>query len=116
MTIASTVYDMLTRLGITADYTGFHQTAYAVQLAVDDPSRLQLTSKLLYPDVAEHFKTNWQCVERNIRTISQMAWERNPALLSELFGYKLTGRPRASQLIAILYYRSISSTGYIDKE
>ena len=47
------VYDLLYRLGATANYTGFFHMAYAVWLCVEQPDRLLLVTKWLYPEVAK---------------------------------------------------------------
>ena len=83
---AAAVYDLLYRLGITANYTGFFHSAYAVCLVLEQPERLLLVTKWLYPEVARHYATTPGRVERNIRTAAAAAWERNPQLLSELAG------------------------------
>ena len=98
------IYEILMRLGVTANYTGFRQSAYAVYLAMQNPDRLILVSKWLYPDVAKHYGTTWLAVERNIRTAAKLAWESNPMLLCELAAYRLTGRPKAARFIAILAF------------
>ena len=99
---AARVRALLCRLGGTANYAGFAQTAYAVSLAAGQPERLLLVTKWLYPDVARHFGTTWRCVERNIRTAAAAAWERNPQLLSELAGCELARKPTNAQFLAIL--------------
>ena len=96
------VYDVLTRLGITPNYKGFHYTAYAVKMAVEDPEQLALATKRLYPDVAKHYRANVATVERNIRTVIAFAWERNPKYLEELATYPLQRKPTASQFLSIL--------------
>lgn len=96
------VYDLLTHLGITANYTGYYYTAYAVKLAVESPRELLLVTKRLYPDVAKHFSTTSLCVERNIRTVVELAWDRHADLLDKMANYELPTRPSASQFIAIL--------------
>ena len=98
----SEVYDLLYRLGITAEYTGFFHTSYAIYLAVLHPNRLLLVTKLLYPAVAKHYETSWQRVERNIRTVVSIAWNYNRALLIELAHHPLFEKPTASRFIAIL--------------
>ena len=45
------IYELLYRLGVTANYTGFFYTAYAVQLCAEHPDRLMLVTKWVYPDV-----------------------------------------------------------------
>ena len=47
------IYDLLYSLGITANYTGFFQLAYAVKLCAEQPERLLLVTKCVYPDVAK---------------------------------------------------------------
>ena len=99
---AARVRALLCRLGVTANYAGFAQTAYAVSLAAGQPERLLLVTKWLYPDVARHFGTTWRCVERNIRTVSRMAWQTNRPLLEALAYHPLPGRPAVSVFLAIL--------------
>lgn len=96
------IYTLLMRLGVSANYAGFRQTAYAIYLAVQDPDRLMLVSKWLYPEVAKHYETTWKAVERNIRTVVTVAWEKSPGLLSVFAGHLLTEKPRPAQFIAIL--------------
>lgn len=96
------IYSMLYSLGASANYTGFFHTSYAVMLAVQDPQRLLLVTKWLYPDVARHYKTSWKAVERNIRTIVSMIWGTNPGLLSDIAGYKLNDKPGTARFLAIV--------------
>ena len=51
------IYGLLCQLGLTANYTGFFHTAYAVHLASSAPRRLDRAIKYLYADVAEHYST-----------------------------------------------------------
>ena len=101
-------YGLLYSLGVTANYTGFFQTAFAVQLCMEQPERLLLVTKWVYPDVARHYKTNWRAVERNIRTVNGLVWEQNRPYLEELAGWELPHKPSNAQLLAILAY-SLSS-------
>jgi two-component system response regulator (stage 0 sporulation protein A) len=95
-------YDVLKKLGITPNYIGFHQALSAVELIRQNPDVLFLVTKQLYPSVAKEYGTTWKAVERNIRSVVSMAWERNPALVRELAGYPLDEKPRAAQFMAIL--------------
>lgn len=99
---ATAIYDILYRLGITANYTGFFHTAYAVRLAVKQPERMMLVTKWLYPEVARRYGTSWQAVERNIRTAAAVAWKNNRPLLEQLARTDLPRRPSASRFLAIL--------------
>ena len=102
------IYDLLYRLGVTANYTGFFHIALGVQLCMERPERLLLVTKCLYPDIARRYRTSWKAVERNIRAVGALVWERNRPLLEQLAGYPLTGRPSSAQLLAILTYSLLS--------
>ena len=95
------IYDLLLRLGVTANYIGFFHTAFAVHLAIQEPERLLLVTKCLYPEVAGQYQTNWSCVERNIRMIAEIAWNRGRPFLEELARHPLMDRPKASEFLAI---------------
>ena len=96
------VYDLLYQLGVTANYTGFFHAAYAVSLCVEQPDRLLLVTKWLYPEVAKRYGTNWKAVERNIRTVITVVWEQNRAMLEGLARRPLLQRPCAAQFLSIL--------------
>ena len=96
------VYDLLYCLGATANYTGFFHMAYAVWLCVEQPDRLLLVTKWLYPEVAKQYKTNWKAVERNIRTVNCIIWREGRPLLGELAHRHLEQKPRNAQMLAIL--------------
>lgn len=96
------IYDLLYRLGVTANYTGFFHTAYAVALCVEQPDRLLVVTKWLYPEVAKQYQTSWKAVERNIRTVGGIIWCENRPLLEQLARRPLIQKPRNAQLLAIL--------------
>ena len=96
------IYDLLYSLGVTANYTGFFHMAYAVSLCVEQPDRLLLVTKWLYPEVAKQYNTNWKAVERNIRTVSCIIWQENRSLLEELAHRRLERKPQNAQMLAIL--------------
>ena len=96
------VYTLLRRLGASANYKGFFPTADAVWQCVEDPERLVGVTKRLYPEVGRKYGISWQAMERNIRTISGVVWEKNPVLLSQLAGIALAQRPSAAQFLDIL--------------
>ena len=102
------IQDLLHRLGVTANYTGFFQTALAVHLCVEQPERLLLVTKWVYPDVARQYKTNWKAVERNIRTVNGLVWEQSHSYLEKLAGRELLSKPSNAQLLAILAYSLLS--------
>lgn len=108
--MAAEIYDLLYRLGVTANYTGFFHTAYAISLCIEQPDRLLLVTKWLYPEVAKQYNTNWKAVERNIRSVSVIIWRENRPLLEHLAHRSLSKKPRTTQLLAILA-SSLNSSG-----
>lgn len=106
--IDQATYDLLCQLGILPNHKGFFQTAYAVSLCMEQQERLLLVTKWLYPDVAEKYDTNWKAVERNIRTVSAIAWKRNRPLLESLAKRPFERRPRSAEFLALLFYTLLS--------
>ena len=98
------IFDLLYRLGISANYTGVFQTACAVELCRAEPERLMLVTKRVYPEVARLCGTSGTAVERNIRTACGIAWENNRRLLEQLACKPLPQKPHNSQFLAILLY------------
>lgn len=99
---------LLYRLGVTANYTGFSHMSCAVRLCAEEPGRLLLVTKLVYPEVARQYGTNWKAVERNIRTAASLIWRENRPLLEALARRPLAEKPYSSQLLAILSYHLLS--------
>lgn len=96
------VFELLNFLGVTANYLGFHQTACAVSLCVEQPERLALVTKCLYPQVAERCGTDWRAVERNVRTVRNVIWRDARDRLERVANRRLMRKPGAAQLLAIL--------------
>ena len=96
------IYDLLYRLGVTANHAGFFHTAYAVYLAAKQSDRLLLAAKWIYPKVARHYGITGYCAVRSIDMASRTAWLTNRALLEELTSRPLPQRPTAAEILAIL--------------
>lgn len=103
------IQQLLRYLGATENYTGFAFTTYAVQLTIEEPDRLCLITKRLYPDIAKRFGTNWKAVERNIRTVVSVIWSHNAPMLLELAGFPLASKPNNACFLAILANASTHS-------
>jgi len=101
-TVTTEINNILYRLGITARYRGYFFVSYAVGLAIKQPERLLMITKWLYPDVARHFETSWSCVERNIRTVANLAWKNNRDYLEVMARVPLNQKPTPSQFLGIL--------------
>lgn len=100
--VNTAIYDLLYSLGITAKYTGFFYTSYAVYLAIQQPERLLLITKWLYPEVAKQYGTTWYNVEKSIRFAAAVAWELRQDKLADIAKFDLTRKPSNSQFISIL--------------
>lgn len=96
------IYSLLASLGITANYVGFFYAAHALELAVSDMENLLLVTKRIYPEIAKYHHTSAKNVERNIRTVINVAWDSNPGLLEELAKRPLPAKPTATEFLAIL--------------
>ena len=96
------VCGLLHELGITSNYTGYFHASHAVYLSIQEPERLLLVTKWIYPDVAKRYHTNWRSVERNIRTVSRIAWETNRPTLERMAQHSLSTCPSAGVFLAIL--------------
>ena len=100
--VRSMIYDLLYSLGITANYHGFFFTSDAIQLALQQPERLLLISKLIYPDIAKHYCTTWNNVERCIRKTTDVAWKLRPERINAIAMRNLECRPTNAQFISML--------------
>ncbi len=102
MSISNRIQDELHALGITKRYHGYTQIICAIELALENENRLMDVTKQIYWVVADACACSRSCVERNIRTISHVAWKTNPARLKEIAGYPLTASPASSEFISIM--------------
>lgn len=89
-------------LGITPNYRGYRQAAWAVQLALEDEERLCDLAKNIYKPIAQLFFCYPNSVERNLRTISRRAWTLQREHFQALAGHELPAPPTASAFIKIL--------------
>ena len=103
--------NLLYRLGATANYTGFRYISCALHLCIQQPERLLLVTKRLYPDIGKRYGTNWKAVERNIRTVGDVIWRENRPLLESLARKPLLQKPHPAQLLAILTFALRSPHG-----
>lgn len=94
---------LIHKLGISSKYAGFDMLEYAITLTCENDVILKSITKKLYPQIAKHFNTTSLCVERNIRTIINVCWEKgNRELLNEIAGYQLKEKPSVSKFIDII--------------
>ena len=101
--------EMLYRLGANKAYIGFRYVVNCVKMIVED-EELQYYAKIPYTDTAAKYKTTAGCVERDIRTIVILIWEKgNRGLLNEVARRELKLRPKSKEFLAIMaeYMREV---------
>lgn len=98
-------------LGIGGNYQGYKYLTYAISLCLEDEDYLLSVSKLLYPEIAKMYKTTACSVERNLRTVVAVCWERgNRALLETISLYPLISKPTTSEFLDIVTTHLIQSS------
>ena len=97
---------VMQQLGMPAHLRGYYYLRDAICLVADDIELVGSITKLLYPEVAKKYKSTGVKVERAIRNIIEVCWERGQiALIEELFGYTREDgqkRPTNSEFIVVL--------------
>ena len=93
---------LLDTLGIGHRFQGRTIVYAAVQLALEDESRLLHFTEQITSVLAQRYGMKLTNIERSIRTVSGHAWQTNPAYLCRLAGYPLNKAPSVSELIDIL--------------
>ena len=90
-------------LGIGATYRGYRYLSYGIELCLKDEDYLLAISKLLYPKIAKEYQTTNVSVERDIRTVIKVCWERgNRSYLQQIALHPILCRPTASEFFDIL--------------
>lgn len=92
---------ILRKLGIGSTYKGYHAVVIAVTLALEDENRLSSITKEIYEEVAIRLNTSAYAVEKNIRTVSHLAWEKNRGTLESIAGMTLGAPPSVSDFLDI---------------
>lgn len=94
---------LIRSLGIGATYRGYRYLSYAIHLCLQDENYLLSVSKLLYPEIARAFCTTSCSVERDIRTVIKVCWDRgNKIFLQKIAMHPLDTRPTAGEFIDII--------------
>lgn len=102
----TTITSIIKEIGVPAHIKGYAFIREAIQMVYTDVDLLGSVTKILYPDIAEKFKTTPSRVERAIRHAIEVAWNRgNYEVISKTFGYTvhhLKSKPTNSEFIAMI--------------
>ena len=106
MIVCEEIGELLEQLGLARKEKGFEQLSYAIAVTAQEFERAGSVTKLLYPDLAKHFQTTPEKIERSLRHLIEKSWEKGEKTrFEELFGYhrdNSENRPTNSEYIAIL--------------
>lgn len=106
MIVCEEIGELLEQLGLARTEKGFERLSYAIAVTAQEFERAGSVTKLLYPDLAKHFQTTPEKIERSLRHLIEKSWEKGEKTrFEELFGYHRDNseiRPTNSEYIAIL--------------
>lgn len=101
--IKSYVTRIMLEMGMPAHLRGYHYLREAICMTVENMELVGSITKLLYPEIAKVYQTTNVKVERAIRSVIEVGWERgNEELFEEIFGYSRAHgkiRPTNSEFI-----------------
>lgn len=104
--VCEEIGELLEQLGLAGQEKGFERLSYAIAVTAKEFERAGSVTKLLYPDLAKHFQTTPEKIERSLRHLIEKSWEKGEKMrFEELFGYHRDNseiRPTNSEYIAIL--------------
>ena len=104
--ISIEVTAMMHQIGIPAHVKGYQYIRDAILMVVEDISLLGAVTRELYPAIAQKYDTVPSRVERGIRHVIELAWERgHTETLKCIFGYSMNierQKPTNLEFIALL--------------
>lgn len=81
-----TIMEILDSLNANKISLGYDYVTYGLSLIFDNPRRTFGIIKSLYIDIADHYDTTWNCVEKNIRGVVKSIWVHdNNDMLQKIF-------------------------------
>lgn len=97
------ITQLIRSLKIPGTLKGLRYLARSTEIAVANEDVLFNITKQIYPIVAEEYNVTTTSVERNIRTVITICWERcGHERLSEIVGYELLTKPTTGEMIDFL--------------
>ncbi|MFB5191163.1 sporulation transcription factor Spo0A [Alicyclobacillus fastidiosus] len=100
------ITQIIHEIGVPAHIKGYHYLREAIGIVYDDVEILGSITKILYPRIADRYKTTPSRVERAIRHSIEVAWGRgNMDAIRKVFGYTVSAsktKPTNSEFIAMI--------------
>ena len=94
---------LLRGLGATGKLIGFRYAIHIIASVAEDPTRMHLITKRLYPEVAQEFGTTPSAVERAVRNLIYSIWNRGDrSCLERVAGARLMRPPTNGEFIDML--------------
>ncbi|MCL6548784.1 MAG: sporulation transcription factor Spo0A [Alicyclobacillus sp.] len=104
--IEAAITKIIHEIGVPAHIKGYHYLREAIGIVYQDVEMLGSITKVLYPRIAERYKTTPSRVERAIRHSIEVAWGRgNMEAIRNVFGYTVSAsktKPTNSEFIAMI--------------
>ena len=115
MNYENVIISTLDSFGVNRSYTGYDYVIHSLLLIIEDSDRLNCITKSLYLDIARHFHTSWNCVEKNMRTIVTSVWNsHNTELLDVIFNKSNRDKkPTNKEFLKYMYYYVIRADDYM---
>ena len=101
--ISKELKDYLFTFGLSYKYRGFPWLMIALEIIERDVMALGMIKDTIYLQIAEDVNTNIACIERNFRTLSEIAFNTNKTDLEEIMGTTLERRLRVSDFLCVLH-------------
>lgn len=91
---------LLRSLGVTRKHVGFRYAEYMIERVAEDEGQLRLITKRLYPETARYFGVSQFSVERSLRTLVRVCWQKRAhTMLCQIIGTDLSAPPTNSEFI-----------------
>lgn len=105
MNYEKVIVNTLDSFGVSRSYTGYNYVVYGLLLTLEDEERIECITKTLYLDIAKHFHTSWNCVEKNMRTIVNCVWASHNMELLEIIFHKSyrSKKPTNKEFLKYMY-------------
>ena len=104
--VDAAITQIIHEIGVPAHIKGYQYLREAIGIVYNDVEILGSITKVLYPRIAERFKTTPSRVERAIRHSIEVAWGRgNMEAIRNVFGYTVSAaktKPTNSEFIAMI--------------